>query len=52
MSFDADALEDVGSDPFAAHCERCDDLATCGFADGTLLCDDCHAEALARGETE
>lgn len=42
---------DVGRDPFAAHCDRCDALATGGLSDGTLLCDDCHADALTRGET-
>lgn len=41
---------DVGPDPFAAHCDRCDELATGGLPDGTLLCDDCHSEALTRGE--
>lgn len=43
---------DVGRDPFAAHCDECDALATGGLANGTLLCDDCHAERVARGDVD
>jgi len=41
----------VARDPYAPECDRCDALATTGLGDGTLLCEDCHADELDRGDS-